>query len=93
MVASLVRKVAKKVKKGENNEVGKKERSFFDVVSKEGLIEFFTGIRLDKDLELSALIMGHQMIQTEGGTGRGGKKIGKRAPNLEVKEKGSSSNR
>ena len=61
MLASLVRKVMKKVKKGEKNYGGKKERQYFNIASKEGLIEFFTGLRLDRDPGLSASVMGREM--------------------------------
>ena len=59
MLASLVRKVTNRVKQGEQNQVGKKERSYLSVVSKEGLVEYFTGIRLDKEPELSVSVLGH----------------------------------
>ena len=58
MIASLVRKVNKNLKKGERNLVGKSERRYFNVASKEGLIEFFTGIRLDQDQELRGSVAG-----------------------------------
>ena len=60
MVSSLVRKVMKKLKKGDKNLVGKTERRYFKVASKEGLIEFFTGIRLDQDEELRSSVLGHE---------------------------------
>lgn len=38
--------------------LGKREKRFLDVASKEGLIEFFTGIRLRSDRELHGAVFG-----------------------------------
>lgn len=85
MLASLVRKVTKKVKKGEKNYVGKKERQYFNIASKEGLIEFFTGLRLDRDPGLSVSVMGHEITREKE------TKLIKRGPKREEERVKSSS--
>lgn len=43
---------------GEKVALGKREKRYLEVASKEGLIEFFTGIRLSSDRELQGAVFG-----------------------------------
>lgn len=65
LIAAMIRKVVKKSKNDKNYELGKKESRYLKVVSKQGLVEYFTGLRLDRDHELSAAVLGHKLSQTE----------------------------
>lgn len=58
LLCGIVRRVKETIKFGDKVALGKREKQYLDVASKQGLIEFFTGIRLTSDRELQGAVFG-----------------------------------
>ena len=49
LLAAIVRRVKQNKRLGEKVSLGKREKRYLEVASKEGLIEFFSGMRVTED--------------------------------------------